>query len=100
MLRYQSVNNSSPRLRFNCYKPGHTTINYRFKKNENFKVFSHHHNIKFCRYCKKSGHLIECRKREYNSKNHPQIENQNPKYTNHAPYSSPIRPNQNNHLNL
>lgn len=105
MFRYQSVNNSSARLCFNCNKPGHTTINCRFKKNENFNVrsFSHQQNTKFCRYCKKSGHLIEeCRKREYNNKNRHQIQNQNPRHTNHTPHSSHTNPNkqyQNNNLN-
>lgn len=88
MLRYQSVNNSSARLCFNCNKPGHTTINCRYKKNENFNVraFSPHQNSKFCRYCKKPGHLLEeCRKREYNNKNRPRIQNQQ---TNHTPRSN------------
>ncbi|XP_050303799.1 uncharacterized protein LOC126741437, partial [Anthonomus grandis grandis] len=81
--KYQSVNNSTTRHCFNCNKPGHTTINCRFNRNQRQNSFSHQnsfnknpfsnsqirhlsHNQKFCRYCKKSGHLIEeCRKREY-----------------------------------
>lgn len=104
MQRYQSINNSSARLCFNCNKPGHTSINCRFKKNENsnIRVFSHNQNTKFCRYCKKPGHLLEdCRKREYNNKN--RLQNQYPRHTNHSPQSSHSNSysnrNQNNNLN-
>ena len=91
------INNSKQACQL-CGKLNHSAKNcYQFL-NTKKKVLSIESNEKFCRYCKRKGHLLEeCRTREENNKkysNNPQNRTFRSKNS-----SNNYRPNNSNNLN-